>query len=905
MRTITLIALCSMQLSFYSYSQQKGIKKGFLLQDSLIVAQGLEKIFTHFDRYYYQPNDTLRLSGYVINSVNGTLYDSSKIIYLDVVNADNKIVSRISTNNFSGKFNANIFLRDRLFLPGKYYIAAYTKHLLNYDVPVPKLFSFIVSKDDPTSNFKLDISNYAYTGAGITLMGKISAPKKLLNNKLIAIRMYSEKTDTVSFVPDLNGNFTVDLPFDKNTSTLNIEIKHEEKIEPPLKFTLKNMQVLTMDFYPEGGTLLHNTHQKIGIKVSGIINKGMPVKGIIIDQNNKPVAFFQTNQNGLGSVYITFKKGETYRAMVNSKLKYDLPPVKESGTTLAVLQEKIKDSIEIVVKSTPDLYNSRYFLRASAQGVSIAMGSVYLQEKDFSMRMARNILPKGICNFSLFNEKEVLVNERNIFINRQDIFDIECSQKNNQSTDSMRFFIVSKPRILQQTPALSKISLSIVNAKTLLTNTGGSNLISYYYLQSELDNAAENYVAYERLDSSEHLDNILLTQKYIRPHFKRSVSPYPHEQEFMIAGKVRDIVNKPLEKVQLMLLVSEGKKFIFFQQAESAKDGTFRFQGFPAFNTDSVNFVFSAKKKNGTFFSPTIVIDEKDIPIYNAPPTTLNTWFLNYKKVAPNLSGLAPGIQPSNEQQKGFLEEVIVKGKSKIAGSKNLNQNGGADIVITESRLKEFPQETSLQVLYKTIPEFNRGPIGKYLYGYKIKNAYVVFTIDGYNINKYYDPVSESRFAFADYCDTYLKYLRAEDIKGIEVMTSNKYTLEYEKYYQYNTTIDISYVFVEITTFSGNGAFYKHSSNSFQYKPLVPVSYNSEHSPSSHEIALSNYRNINGLKTVFWNADLSIPAGTEAGFAFIKPGEENDWIIIICGIDQLGRIGYYHAYLDEVVFKIE
>lgn len=906
MKRIVLIWFSLLSFNLYSFSQWDSLKNGILKQDSLIINEGLEKIFCHLDKYYYQPDDTLRLSGYVINSLNGRLFDSSKIIYLDIINSNGKSIKRISTSNVSGKFNINLFLKEIQFSPGLYYVAAYTNHLLNYAVPVPFLYHFIVSKDELNSNWKIDLLNYAFSGNNMMLTGKVSGPQKVILNQMVKIFIHSDKSDTVTVVPEKDGGFIAELPYRKNITAVKIEIQHEGKTEPPITFYTPNIKPIKLDFFPEGGVLLYGKSQKIGIKVTGSIERGMPIKGEIVNKNNERIAFFYINNNGIGSVQFIPQKGETYKAIVNSQLEFELPPITNNGTSLCINADKNQDSIKITVNSSVNFKDSKYFLRASSQGVSVAMGVIHLRDGYFSMKIAKSIIPKGICHFVLYNENNEIVNERNIFIDKLNYFKIDVQRKDDASSDSIKLSVnTTITRIENTVTSLSKLSVSIVNSNSLSYYIDAVKIQYFNYLLSELDNSTEHYLQNTSLNSFEDVDNLLLTQKYIEPYFVNKGKVHSFEKNYTVAGKVLNLLNKPIGNALVFLLGREGKKYSFYQQTESAYNGTFRFDNFPIFQTDSVVYFFTTKKKNGNFFIPSILIDEIETPVYKIKPIVTNTIFLKYKPVTQNSTIEQNKIKLlATQNSKEYLQEVIVVGKVKISGSKNLNPDGGADITIGTARVQQFPKETLLDILFKTIPGFNKGPINKYnLQVYKVKGSLVVFTIDGYNINKYYDPVSESNEAFVQYCNTYLNYLKAEDIKGIEVMESNKYKFEYEKEYgiSYTSNDKMTFTFIEITTFSGNGAFFKHSPKSLQYLPIPPIVYNAVYSPSLQEYLLSYIKGTYGLKTIYWNAALNTSENEKVHFYFVKPDDENDYIIVIQGIDEQGRIGYYSEYLNKVI----
>lgn len=903
MRAVLFLVVCIFYGNLCSYSQWNATRENFLKQDSLVMNEGFEKILLHFDRQYYVPDDTLRVSGYVMNAFYGKLADSSKIIYLDIINAAGKTVKRISTYNLSGRFTFRLFLKGDQFSPGQYFVGAYTKHLLNYARPAPFLYSFLVSPAELYHNWKLDINNYAAAGDSILLTGKLSAPKAVLLQQLVTMRIYTGKKDTVHITPEVDGYFTASLPFEKNTPSVTIDIRHQGKSEPPLLVSTAGIKPLKLDFYPEGGNLLHDIPQEIGVTVSGTTEKGIAVKGTVVDEFNNSMTAFHTDRNGTGIIQLTPKKGKRYTAIINGQLSFELPPAKESAVSLRIRNEQLTDSIEVLVDATADLKSSSYFLRASSQGVSVVMGVVRLQQGHYSMKIARSVLPAGICHFVLYNENNQLVSERNIFIEPPSFFGIDVKRNDSISPDSLQLLV--NTMAADGKPVWSNLSVAIVNANSLPANMDAAKIASCYYLLSELDNNTDKAIDWKRSGSMDNINHLLLTRQYIEPRYEYKPGRYLHEQQYMISGKVVNIINKPVDKATVSLLGYEGRKFSFLQQSQSVKDGSFRFDDFPVFMNDSVKFLFTAVKKGNKLFNPSIEIDEMKGPEWKVKPLVTDTRFLDYKPVVVNTAGEQKSNRPSGIKRKEFLPEVIVKGKVKIAGSKNLNEDGGADLVIGTATLQATPKETLLQVLYNTVPQFNKGKTGKFLYTYKINNSYVVFTIDGYNINKYYDPISESNTAFIEYCDSYLNYLKAEDIKGIEVMTSGKYTFAYESYYNITSSVDISYAFIEITTFSGNGAFYKHSPNSLQYKPVTPVMYTDTYSATADDMAIAFLKSPGGLKTIYWNAGSVTTAQGTADFTCIKPDNEQDYIVVIQGVDQQGRWGYYYEYLDHITPKTQ
>jgi len=240
--------------------------------------------------------------------------------------------------------------------------------------------------------------------------------------------------------------------------------------------------------------------------------------------------------------------------------------------------------------------------------------------------------------------------------------------------------------------------------------------------------------------------------------------------------------------------------------------------------------------------------------------------------------------------KKGYLREVVLYSKSRIANSKNLNEDGASDQVITKKTLESFSKKTVLDVLTSQVPGFHKGPLPKSaLLVYKINGALVIFVIDGVNINQQYDPVSESNIAFAEYVESFLKYILAEDATAVEIMTSRKNAFSYEKYYRMVSSDEIAYAFIEITTVSGNGAFAKKTPGLYYYKPLVPTVGKLFYNPryNSADTSVNDFRS-----TIYWNPGINTDARGNADFSFYTSDSGSACLVIVQGFDRKGGLGF-------------
>lgn len=96
-----------------------------------------EKIFLHTNKGYYYPGDIVWFKGYVKYS-NSQLQDSlSRVLYVELINHEKVIIAQEQFRIDSGGVQGQMMLNNEL-IPGKYYIRAYTRWMMNY--PGDELF---------------------------------------------------------------------------------------------------------------------------------------------------------------------------------------------------------------------------------------------------------------------------------------------------------------------------------------------------------------------------------------------------------------------------------------------------------------------------------------------------------------------------------------------------------------------------------------------------------------------------------------------------------------------------------------------------------------------------------------------------------------------------------------------
>ena len=91
-----------------------------------------EKVYLHLDKYLYTLGEEIWLKAYVVDGNSQQLLPQSKVLYVEFINPQNELVSRLNLPVINGTAKGNISLSDSLE-QGSYRIRAYTNHMRNYD----------------------------------------------------------------------------------------------------------------------------------------------------------------------------------------------------------------------------------------------------------------------------------------------------------------------------------------------------------------------------------------------------------------------------------------------------------------------------------------------------------------------------------------------------------------------------------------------------------------------------------------------------------------------------------------------------------------------------------------------------------------------------------------------------
>lgn len=917
-KTICIIFLIS---SFHSITFAQSItlknelEKLTAVSDSFHHNRPEEKLYLQFDKSNYAVGDTIWFKAYLLNAAYLMPSAKSGILHIDIANDSNKVVKQFILPVQNGLTWGNIGLNEKGFFSGTYTIYAYTNWMRNFgeDCFYAKQI-YITSANEHGWLINTQI-NAINSKNEVDARLKFTSPEKtpfaatLLKLQVTAGNksLYKQKLST-----DLGG--TLNISFTKPEKLNNITLiaedeKTNRKAVVPVNLNLA--QNADVQFLPEGGTLVASLPACIGFKAIGEDGKGLNISGIVVDQNQKQVAAFKSLHLGMGSFEFTSIDGETYTAKVTlpggTMKAFPLPVIKKSGTVLQVENSAESGSLEVTVAASNNIVQSHnsYFLIGKARGIVCYAAVVSFQNSNtIRHNIAKSLFPTGIAHFTLMDTNKQALNERMVFVDHQDNLNIQ--------------FITDKPSYTKRDSVAVKIKVTDDNGKPVRVNfslavtdnnqvkadtSNNDNILSRMLLASDLKGYIEGpgyYFSGNTKDSAIALDDLLLTQGWTGYNWQEVLNPtkikYGPEQEVLVKGSVFNVFNKPVKGTKVELF---SKSPFLLMDTVTNEEGKFTFRHLPAIDTPV--FVIKAVNKSGKSFNVGIRAEETPPPVFakmSAPP--LLPWYVNSDTTLLNYTR-----HEALRQQQPFLplpgmhvlKGVNITARKTIKGSQNLNGTGNADVIIDEKELEKAGKKSFLQLLEEKVKGFRVGSFivfnhdpahpDETFYWYFIREKWAIIIVDGLRLT---DLISLSN---VNDLTTYLKSNLAEDIKGIEVNYSGKYSSNYLRRY-FPRGIDatkLDYAFIEITTRSGHGPFIDNTPGMFLYKPLA-LSLPKQFYKPKYPVKDTTKYPEDFRSTITWEPNIVTDKNGMATVSFYAADQPSTYTFILNGSDMNGNLGF-------------
>ena len=909
---IMLFLVLQSQVADAQKVNNDGIHKIISIINQRSDSAALEKIYLQNDKPFYGTGDSMWMKVYLFNAADLSASSKSGIVYIEIANEENKVVKRMMMSLFIGLGWGNILLKENEFSQGIYTIRAYTNWMRNFDEHYIFRKQFYIvnpAERNLLINTRANVMEEKESGKATMDFQINTVDHKSLANTDFQLRMmngnkewYKDKIRT-GYDGSMNFNFAIPAKVDAHNLGITLQVLDKNLDNPVYKIPviLNRPENIDLQFMPEGGYIVSGIEAHVAFKALNENGTGVNVSGAVYNNNGKEIASFQSTHLGIGSFYFKPKQDEIYTAKIrlrgsNESKDYLLPTVQSSGIVLQVINKLENDSLELNIVTTPYIKSahSLYYLIGQSRGIACYGAVIALKQRVTEMKVSKMLFPTGVARFTLLNMAKQPLNERIVYVDHDDHLRIQVNSDKAYYTtrDSVALDLLVTDKMGQ--PIAGDFSVLVtddaqVKNDILKTNSLKSNIFLTSDLKGDVEDPGYYFPTLFTDSIWLHLDNLLLAQGWVNYNWQTVFQPlkpetYLAQQNFNVKGSVTNVFNRPVTNSGIMLY-SASPTFTIDTMTNTA--GVFNFRNLHP--TGKPVYFLQARNKRGKTFNVGIEVDEFKPPVFAAQKTTMTPWYVNIDSNKRKSLNTIVSYKEEWEQKFGVkvLEEVKVTGRKIIKDSKNLNDNGGADLTLNEQDLQKEGRMTLGNLLKKYVEGFHSGS-AKSAYRYFIKNRYCHIIIDGVDIDwialHSYDDIEYQRFV-----DEMLNSFTAEDIKGIEVMSSSKYAGVYVLRLLGKDSLPFDHAFIEVTTYEGRGPFFPESTPGvYLYRPLAFCPQTQFYSPkytSKYDSSILDTRS-----TIYWEPNIIADKNGKANLSFYTADHPGTYTLLIEGSDMSGNV---------------
>jgi hypothetical protein len=900
---LLFVTLCCL-MSLAAPAQNKSLTKTLISAiDSFNNHSPAEKVFLQTDRPYYSANDTIWMKAWVLDA--GLNYSKqSGLLYVELIDDTGKLVISQSMPVRFGISFGQMVLDDKTIAEGRYTLRAYTNWMQNEGEQSFFTKQIYISNtiDDAwlvNSDFKLTQKQGEQNIQAVLRLTNADKKPVLLKPLQLQIKNGDKSLGKDNLQTDFDGKIAINfnLPDKVDSKHLVIIAKDMSKgnVNPKLivPVTLNRPEKIDVQFLPESGQMVAGLPARIGFKAVGEDGNGADISGELLDNKGGVITTFKSLYKGMGSFIFTPEAGIVYSAKITSPggsfRVYPLPLVQAKGVSLHISNLPGRDSLMVTIYASPEILNGSdaWSLIAQSGDKICYAANLAFNGNIIQGAISKNRFVSGVARFTLFNANQAPVAERLVYIDHHDALQvaINTDKPSYQPKDSIALQI--KVTGNDNKAVMGSFALAVTdNGQVKADSSNMPDIRSYMLLCGDLKGTVEGpgyYFDNKNADKDEALDNLLLTQGWVGYDWKDVFNPkyqpkFKAEPEIEVSGQISRVGGKTVGGLPVMLLST--KKPTLMMDTVSDENGHFVFKNLP--RIDTANFIVEVKDKKGKMFEANVNVDEfTPAKITEVNTTPLKPWYVNSDSTLLNY------VKQSNAYLKESdkinypagtreLKEVIIKGQKTVKGSHFFAGYGASpDVVLDEADMRKANKMTIEELLIHKIKGFiaaNPYPCNGFPTSleYTIGCNPIVFFIDGFPVDEFYVP-HPGFIDHHEYIKSFIGAFTAEDVRGIEEKDEKNYSI------------------IEITTWSGNGAFMKRTHGRYLYRPM-PVTWPKQFYKPKYTAKTTNL--LTDLRpTVYWEPNIITDTAGKATVWFYAKGKPGTYTGILQGSDLSGNVG--------------
>ena len=690
-----------------------------------------QKIYIQTDKPYYISGDLMYGKVYLINETRfGIDSIRSKKIYVELINAENKVVEKTIVNGLYSSLNFSFHLPNSI-PDGSYMLRAYTSWMIGLN-HAQNIFRSYIHIFNPANHI---VSNISYTDS--TLSTVSIQLKDTLTGSYADVPVHYELVKGNKVLEDSGittnkeGKFSVNVSAipNENRSDAAIKIK-TGKYEKLLPLPFQNNE-LDIQFLPEGGYLINGIANNVAFIAIDKYGRGTNVEGFLKDNKGDTVCHFRSTHSGMGKLEFIPKTGISYTACVTTahgkELTYPLSPANSYGYQLSVVQRN-KDLLTTRVALGDSLYKKNittYLVATSHGGIYFANSFTSSDIETYEEYISLKTLPEGIAKLTLFDSAMQPVSERLIFVERPGSKVIVSTNKNNYRKRE-KVTINLKAEDPSGKLLNGMYSVSVTDDHVVKYDENEGNIKTHLLLSPYLKGYIEKPGYYFENDDSAtlaNLDLVMLTHGWSRFTWNDiengiNTKPKDNDSSLSISGRITTLKNTPAANYSVILLAPSDNAYI--GTAVTNENGEFRFTGIDF--TDTTRFIVQTKDPKGRNQDVNVSIDPIHFPLTHVdqfPLTHVDQSFVpdqNHPDINNGIKFYKSFMYDSMEDniKAKLLKEVVISKKIKKLNYDESKRVSPASYVITPDVIERYGNgNVGIVDLLHMVPGFTGSATGQ------------------------------------------------------------------------------------------------------------------------------------------------------------------------------------------------
>jgi hypothetical protein len=515
-------------------------------------------LFVHTDKHIYTNNEFVWFSAYLLQTKTDSI-EAHRFLSLVLVQAGTR--QPVLHQKFvivRGLSHGSLRLPDSI-APGAYKLLCYTNIMGGDSLPVALFAQDLAIRAIHQAEFMASVTVENDSIQRQTVVITVRDKNTMIPIRDADLLLWIGHNKAIPGTTNKSGLFRYLLPVPTagttSPPTINARVKYKSDLaylQTQLPAVIKESE-LVLQFYPEGGNLLHRAHCTIGWESKTENGEPLAVKAVLY-RNDIPIDTIRTDESGLGRFSLVPDTGARYYVQVNglpagirSKAEnYVLPPAVPKGITLHLPAALAGDSLSFRMYAAGYqqvkmiVHNFRSIFAAQQFTVKPEGAQVLLLLDQF---------PKGLMAITLLDSLDRPLAERIFFAhyNAQVQVQLTPGKKTYEKREKVTLqFQLSNT----DSAAISFASVSCAQANRF-ENGKQQDIESFAFLQQELQRLPP-YAKDRGFNDPGYLEQVLLVRGWRRYHWKEMAMHNARPPAFYspsLSGMVQGIgkIRKPIQ----------------------------------------------------------------------------------------------------------------------------------------------------------------------------------------------------------------------------------------------------------------------------------------------------------------------------------------------------------------------